>query len=134
MERYADWPERLIAYIEDVQRAGFRPGRHDCALFAAGAVKAMTGTDLAAQFVGNYRTLAEGVTMLNSLGFDDHVALAAEALEEIPPLMARAGDVAVVEGKLDLSLGIVQGPYIYVLTENGIGPVPLTDAKRAFRV
>lgn len=134
MNKFPDWQDRLAAYVREVQTAGFRPGRHDCALFAAGAVKTMTGVDFAAQFTGSYRTLKEGMTMLKELGFESHIDMAALTLEEIPPLMARPGDIAAVQGEIDISLGVVQGPYIYVLTKAGLGPVPIITAQRAFRV
>ncbi len=133
MKRYPDWAARLKEYIAKVHALRFRPGTFDCALFAAGAVKAMTGEDLAAKY-GSYRTLEEGRAMLKSLGFASHVDLAAEILPEIHPMRAAPGDVAVIDDGGNLSLGIVQGPYVYALTLDGVGITPLTDAKRAFRV
>lgn len=58
MTRCEDWHARLAAYVFDAGRTPFAYGSHDCALFAAGAVEAMTGTDLAAGWRGIYRTLA----------------------------------------------------------------------------
>lgn len=132
--RLPDWKKRLTEYIEAVNRASFRPGKHDCALFAAWGVRAMTGVDPAEAYAGKYKTLEEGMDLLAEDGFKDHIALAASLFPEIPPFTAQPGDIAVVEGDYDLSLGIVQGPYIYVLGLGGLGSVPLTEAKRAFRV
>lgn len=131
--RRPDWRPRLLDYVRSVARAGFRPGRHDCALFAAGAVKAMTDVDLAADWPA-YGTLAEGQRHLAARGYADHVAVAAAFFDEVPPLFAQVGDIAVVEGEIDLSLGIVQGAAIYLLARGGLTAVPLTQAQRAFRV
>lgn len=38
-----DYLPMLIAYASDAGQRPFRPGRHDCALFAAGWVKIATG-------------------------------------------------------------------------------------------
>lgn len=134
VERRKDWRPRLAAYLGEVARLRFRPGEHDCALFAAGAVEAMTGTDLAAGWRRTYRTLEDGLALLAQEGHGDHVALAAAHLEEVAPIRAQVGDVAAVREGAALALGIVQGPSIYVLRPSGLGLVPLTDAERAFRV
>jgi hypothetical protein len=134
MKRHHDWEVRLVDYVVPLMGAGFAWGRLDCALFAAGAVQAMTGEDLAKGWRG-YRTLAGGMRKLSEAGFEDHVALAASLLEEVPPSLAFRGDVAVVQGDPGLALGIVQGEAVYVMRPSGgIGLVPILSALRAFRV
>lgn len=134
MRRRPDWRGRLAAYIAASAERKFRPGQHDCALFAAGAVEAMTGQNLAGDLRG-YRTLNEGYAMLAKRGFKDHVALAADLLPEVAPLMAQVGDLASVStAEHALALGVVQGPFVYVLRPDGLGLLPLTMAQRAFRV
>jgi hypothetical protein len=131
--RRADWQARLTDYVISVQGASFRPGRLDCALFAAGAVRAMTGRDHARGFRG-YRTLAGGARRLQARGFEDHVALVAARLEEVPPAFAQAGDLAVIPTGEGPALGIVQGEQVYVMRPDGLGLVSRLDAARAFRV
>lgn len=134
LSRVPDWRARLQAYINAAMDRGFRPGRFDCALFAAGAVEAMTGVDLARGHRG-YRTLNEGRRKLRERGFEDAVALAAAVLSEKPVSLAQAGDLAVVEDREgEAALGVVQGARIYVLHPAGIGLLPLRAAFRAFRV
>jgi len=133
--RHDDWRARLSAYINDAMRKPFRPGKHDCALFAAGAIEAMTGVDFARGFRG-YRTLAEGQRRLSAKGFDSIVDLAADRLTSIPVAMARAGDVAIVAGEGGQpALGVVQGGGIHVLHVNGgLGLVDLLQAKAVLKV
>lgn len=130
--RYPDWRARLTLHLARVHALPFRPGRHDCALFAADCVRAMTGFDPARGLRG-YRTLAEGHRRAQAKGFADHVAVFAALLDECQPMMARAGDVAVVEGDFGPSVGIVQGAQIYVVGRQGLGLVALTAARRAMR-
>lgn len=134
ISRKPTWRSDLTAYLETAARRAFRPGQHDCALFAAGAVKAMTGTDFARGYRSTYRSLARGQAVLRSRGYADHIDMVARLLPEVPPIMAQEGDVAVVPQGEDMALGIVQGAMIYVLMPSGLGLVPLTDAARAFRV
>ena len=131
--RLHDWRGRLAAYLDQTARLPFAPGRHDCALFAAGAVEAMTGIDHAKGWRG-YRTLKAGRKKLAEAGYADHIALIADKLDEIPPAFAAAGDLAVVDGDEDAALGVVLGEMVAVLRPDGRGLVPLTEAKRAFRV
>jgi len=137
MTRRSDWRHRLELYLNEVSRRPFRPGHHDCALFAAGACHAMTGTDPARGWRG-YRSLEAGRAKLKEKGFDDHIALAASLMPEIDPVFAQVGDIAVIniEGPGDTgnrALGVVQGASIYVPGLKGIALVPLSDATRAFR-
>lgn len=133
MQRRDDWRSQLTAYIVAQMRAPFAYGRNDCALFAAGAVKAMTGKDLARGFRG-YRSLKEGHQKLKDKGFGDHIALVESLLPEVSVSFAQAGDIAVVNDRDGPALGVVQGEAIYVLRRDGIGLVDLLKAERAFRV
>lgn len=124
----------MHSYLADCARRPFRPGKHDCALFVAGAVDAMTGVDPAAEWRDQYRSLKRGREILAEAGVTDMVEIAAARFPEIEPIFAQEGDVAVVDGDDGPAFGLVQGPMIYVLRPDGMGFVPLTDAKRAFRV
>ena len=132
--RRADWQIQLIQFMGDAARTPFQSGVHDCALFAAGAVFAMTDQDFAAGYRGRYSTLKGGFKLLQKAGFEDHIALAASLFEEIPPAFAAVGDLAVVPTEQGDALGIVQGSGIYVLTPDRLGVVSLLIASRAFRV
>ncbi len=132
--RLPDWKPRLIAWLSDVATIPFQPGRHDCALFAAGAVLVMTGRDPAAPFRGRYRTLRGGQRILRKAGFADHIALTAQLLAEVHTSRAAPGDLAVVPTQDGDALGLVQGEAVYVLSARGLGFVPMTSAVRAFRV
>ncbi|MDA3888699.1 MAG: hypothetical protein PF443_07845 [Allgaiera sp.] len=134
MKRFTDWQSRLISYLHDVLRRPFQEGMHDCALFAAGAVEAMTGEDYAAPYRGRYTTTLGGLRILRKDGYDDHVALAAAHLAEVPGAFAQPGDLAVIPTDDGPSLGVVQGDRVYCLLPIGLGLEPLSSATRAFRV
>lgn len=134
MMRSDKWAVVLSQYLGEVARTPFAYGRNDCALFAAGAVKAMTGVDPAAAWRGRYRTLRGGLRILRADGHDDHIAAAAALLPEVAVAMAQPGDLAVVPTPDGLALGVVQGRAIYVLRPDGLGLVDLLSATRAFRV
>jgi hypothetical protein len=137
VERLPDWRVRLAEYLARTARASFRPGQHDCALFAAGAVHAMTGRDLAAEWRGTYRTLEAGQAALRRQGYEDHLALAASLFPEVAPSFAQAGDLGVVPSDVPGevgALGVVQGAGVYVLRPSGLAVVRRLHLERAFRV
>ena len=119
----------LIDYAAEAGARPFRPGRHDCALFAAGWVKIATGQDLARGWRSTYRSLKRGQQMLEEAGFSDHVEFAASHLPEIPPAFAQIGDLALLD---DQAFGIVGGEMIYCLKPEGLGLIPRSAMRRAF--
>ena len=135
IDRLPDWKPRLLAFIAETAPRPLVYGQHDCALFAAGAVQAMCGVDLAAAWRGHYATRLGGIRALRRAGFADHIDVAARQFEAVAVATARVGDLAVVAGDDGPALGLVQGPMIYVLRpDGGLGLVPLAVAEKVFRV
>ena len=54
--RKKDWSEKLVNYLLDNLDTPFEWGTFDCCLFAANAVREMTGKDFAAPFRDKYTT------------------------------------------------------------------------------
>ncbi len=79
------WEDRLAQYLLDCTQLAFVWGMHDCALFAAGAVQAMTGHDLGAIFRGQYNDALGAERALRNYLKVHHVALRQEdsALEMV---------------------------------------------------
>lgn len=134
--RFSFWRTALFDYVQGVAAKPFVWGEHDCGLFAAGAVLAMTGEDFAAEYRGRYRTMGSAMRLLKKRGFADHAALVASLFEEQHPSAAQIGDIAALNVEGHIALGIVQGERIYVLRPGvaGIGTVSRLEAVRAFRV
>ncbi|MFN4090532.1 MAG: DUF6950 family protein [Alphaproteobacteria bacterium] len=132
MRRLPDWHARLTRWL--VAQAGrrWRPGSVDCALFAAGAVRAQTGIDLARGLRGRYRSVRAGVALLRARGFDGPEAFLAAHLPAVPRLRARTGDIAVIDTPAGPAFGVLDGEAVHVLhPRGGPGLVPATTA-RAF--
>ena len=135
MTRREDWFVRLSGFLAVAERCAFVPGQFDCALFAAGAVEAMTGVDLAAHWRGRYRSLRGGLRVLRSEGYRDHIDLVRAHFPPIAPSMAGVGDLGVIETDSGPALGLVLGPLVAVLkVGGGLDRVPLTRLEGAFRI
>jgi hypothetical protein len=134
--RLPDWKSRLGRYVAGQFNQPFRPGEFDCAIFAAGAVEAMTGIDFAARFKGRYTSVESGIEALRVAGHADHLALIAFIFDEVHPAFAQPGDIALLDGGDHAAIGIVQGEHIYALRGDGrgVGLAPRDAMQRAWRV
>ena len=90
----------LFDYLQDIRRQELRlrPGRFDCALYAAEWVRRASGRDLAQDWRGTYRSLAQGRGLLAEAGIHSLGGLAAKHLPELRGWRhIRLGDVAVID-------------------------------------
>lgn len=137
MKRLPDWPRRLHDFLDEVKRKRFEWASNNCGEhFAAGAVLAVTGEDIAAPWRGRYKSAAGALRVMKNAGFMNLGDMVASVLPEIHPSRAKLGDIATVpaDGPFGTSLGIINGEVILVLGENGMGVVPMSFATRVFAV
>lgn len=115
-------------------RTPYAWGAHDCAIFAADCVRAMTGEDLAAEFRGRYADEAGARDVLSALGCEGVADLAGRFLPEIPTIEARRGDVVMIDGEHGPFLAIVDGRTAVGPALRGLSHTPVSLARRAWRV
>ena len=137
-KRY-DFAERLHAALGEARGRPFHWGRNDCALFACDVVAAATGVDYAAPFRGRYRTAAGAARALRRFAGGGLEAAAEKItqdnkLEEVPPLMAQRGDFVLMDETAGPALGVCLGETFVAAGPSGTVTLPLTRARRAWRV
>lgn len=126
------WRRRFDALVRDRMNRPFAWGTHDCCMWAADCVLAITGTDPAAAYRGSYSTEAEAMALLDSLGGLE--AIGAMAGPACPALTARIGDIGIVSGSGAQTLGVCIGTGWLAPAAAGLAHLPLTSARRAWRV
>jgi hypothetical protein len=134
--RLEDWPSRLHAAVEAARSTPFAWGSHDCILFAADCVAAMTGDDLAASFRGRYATREEAYAVLAKIGGGLEYAIT-QALGKPAAnnwRMAQRGDVVVVDAPTGTAAGIVVGSRVAVPDMQGLAFLPLSAARCYWRI
>lgn len=135
MTRRPDWEARLAAYLSTVAEQPHSYGKHDCMLFPAGAVRAMTGKDYARGHRGKYRSVASSVRYLRSLGFDSQEAMLDSLFDEKPPAFAQRGDIVLdLEGIPGVCIG---GDALFVGAEGsreGLVRQPRSAWRKAYAV
>jgi hypothetical protein len=127
----------------------FAWGTNDCALFAADAVLAITDTDIAEDFRGKYSDQAGAFAVIQSIAGGTTVADAAAYCAQkhglvewaspngAPlPLFAQRGDLVVMANGENLIAGVVHlnGKHLVSMAESGIVRLPVTAARRAWKV
>jgi hypothetical protein len=132
LQRFEDWPERLHAFVAARSATPFAWGMHDCCIFAADAVLAVTGQDPGAPWRG-YSTARVAVRRMREPGLP---AIASAALgEPIAAPLAWRGDVVAVRLGKRIALGVCLGDVATVAaTPTGVAMVPMIAATAAWRV
>lgn len=91
--RRHDWETHLHAWLDAARQRPHAYGRHDCMLFVASAVKAVTGKDYARGHRGRYGSAAGAARYLRRRGFSSPAAWIDSVLAERPVAFAQRGDV-----------------------------------------
>lgn len=134
MTRRSTWEADLAAYIAEVRTRPYVYGEHDCGLFVAGAVLAMTGEDPGAPFRGQYTNEIGCAKALKKFGAGDLESTLDSLFEPCPPGFARRGDL-VWSGD---AVGVCFGPYALFVGQEGehegLVRVPRAEWSRAWRV
>lgn len=107
MTRRSTWEADLSAYIASVRSRPFAFGEHDCGLFAAGAVLAITGDDPAAPFRGQYSTELGCAKALKKFGAGDLKSTLGALFDDRPIGRLQRGDL-VWNGE---AVGVCMGDY-----------------------
>jgi cell wall-associated NlpC family hydrolase len=130
--RYRDWPERLVTLIEARRHRPFVWGENDCALFAADAVVAISGVDLAAAHRGTYSDEAGAVAAVAAAGGMRGLV---ERLSEKRAGLAQRGDVVIADLEGRETFGIVVGGGFWCAPgPDGLVFRPMAEAVAAFGV
>lgn len=144
LTRVPKWPAALDAFLLANAAREFQYGDWDCCLFVADAIQAMTGTDIAAKFRGEYESRKEALQVGEEFCGAASIKAIVESvtaeygMEPIPMNLARRGDMVAIsrQNGRDLSLGIVSltGRDILIAGKVGWGPIHIERGARAWRV
>lgn len=142
VSRFENWPTRLSAFLDARRAARFEYGGHDCCLFVADALLAMTGVDFAAAFRNRYNSSFGALRRMREACADatvDAVAgqvFGAHGLAEISPLFAQRGDVLALSlAREGMVLGLIALDGMPVIAaERGWGVSDRVYAMKAWHV
>ncbi len=141
MKRYSNWPEILLREIRAAQGRPFQYGQHDCLMWPAVVIRAMTGKDLARGMRG-YRTREGAARVLREKGAGTltktlDAIMKANGCERVTAPFCRRGDLVVAllktEGRKERVGGICCGSNA-AFASDGLVYMPMTDVIRGWRI
>jgi hypothetical protein len=138
LKRVNEWRERLGQILLSAQELEFQWGTFDCALHVCNCIRAVTGTDPAAQYRGTYSDQA-GAEKIYGSSLVSFIATTAASLgcPEVPVTFARRGDVVWIDnGTEQGAIGVVHldGRFISCASEKGIVLVHMRRWRRAWQI
>jgi len=94
----------------------------------------MCGSSRFNDFIGKYRSAAGSVKVLLKIGAGDLAASVGARLDEISPIKAQRGDVALIDTPDGDALSLVIGDKVAAMGKDGLVFLPLSAAKQAWKV
>lgn len=131
LQRRRDWPTHLHALVTARMRTPFAWGSHDCVLWVADCVMAITGLDLAAEHRGQYHTALGALRVVPEGGL---AALVGQYLPTLDVRRAVTGDIVLVRLAGQDSLAVVNGGAALGPGADGLEAVDLRAAVAAWKV
>jgi hypothetical protein len=128
LERFPDWLERLSLYLEVRRDERFEWGEHDCGLFAAGAVKAITGVDVS-EPVGAYADKLGAAEYLREKGYRTLKGAVTKKLgKPVHPSHCQKGDI-ILRHK---AVGVCVGRFTWFVGEEPTAILVEEDGEHSF--
>ncbi len=143
LKRLEHWDTDLLhQFLLERRKTPFKWGEHDCCLFAADAIQAITGVDIASDFRGRYSDQASAIDAIKSVTGGTTVEDAAlycatkAGLPELPhPNFAHRGDLVLLNDAGQLIAGVIGlNSKPLSVGDKGMKALPLSSVKRAWRV
>lgn len=136
--RRPDWPERLDAVIDAARDQPFAWGRHDCIIFAAACIRAMTDADPLAD-LPTWDDRRRAAAVIRGAGKGGLVAaithtIAPHGWPTITPALAGRGDLVIVRGRQGRFAAIGIGSQVAAPGPNGLALAPMAQAFAAWRI
>ena len=137
--RFENWERRLNATVRKYERLPLKWGEHDCVLFAAECVHALTQKDPGLGYRRTYSDAAGALRLISEHGGLESLvetALASVGIvaERIAPTFMQRGDVCLVETEGRPALGVCLGSVIAGKSEDGLERRPLSAATVAWAI
>ena len=141
--RYQDWPVRFERALEAFRDEPWRWGFHDCAMFAAHIVEAITGADCARGLRGYKSARGAAAIVKKKGGFFEMIdeCAAKNKIKQCDPAFASRGDVVIAEHSTDISFGGMaagvvglSGRHVAVAAKVGWIWIPIETVLHAWKV
>jgi hypothetical protein len=134
LERVEDWSTALALETNKISGKPHAWGQNDCAIFAANAIRAMTGQDPMKGIRGRYKTAIGAARVIKNDGFQSLAAYVSALFPEIEPADAKRGDLVLCEGPFGDFLAVRERSFAIGPGFDGVEQIEPRQFKRAWRV
>lgn len=134
------WEAALADTLEAAKRKAFVWGEHDCCLFAADAVVAMSGWDPAEEFRGRYTSKVGAARVMKRAGAGGVEGIIERGARqrgrpEVSAEYTQRGDIVIVDTEDGPAAGVCAGALTAIVRDGvGLEWVPTLRARRAWRL
>ena len=132
--RKQGWQLEFEKCVAENYHTRFEWGTHDCCLWAANLVLAITGHDVAADFRGKYSTAKGAVEILEAGEGIATLWTKHLCAEPVSPLFASIGDVVLAELDGQETMAVCNGDTLLATGLTGLCALPMSAALKAWRV
>lgn len=132
--RFENWEMILARCLREAEGKVFSWGEHDCCLWTADVVKAMTGVDYAMEFRGTYNTRAGAIRALIELADGSLTKLLDVFFDRVEVAYSQRGDVVVMFYDDMETLGVCVGDRAAFVTKRGLIYISMQNVLRAWAV
>lgn len=132
--RIEGWETKLLEVVAYHESTPFDWADSNCLHLMMDVSLALTGRDPYAKTRGKYKNQAGAMKVMRKLGFRDVGEMIAAEFAEVPPAMARRGDLALLKQGDNVVGAVVMGAQVWGKGPMGSARVPRTAALRTFKV
>lgn len=132
--RKIDWQLAFEQTVREHKDKAFIWGEHDCVLWAANTVLAITGFDPASNFRGEYSTALGAAKILKEHGGMEALVTGVLERDPVAPAFANVGDVLMVLQEGQPMLAICNGETMLAPGLKGLVALSTLSAVKAWKV
>ena len=131
--RLIDWQSRLATVMREAQARPFAWGTHDCVIFAADCVQAVTGRDPIADVRTSWADERQALRLLAAGGGISNLIRGRIGVELKVPALAQPGDIGVCIQEGREALCVCGGVNWHMPAKEGLATLDREQVTRAWR-
>lgn len=134
LARKQDWQLHFEKCVSENYNKKFEWGTHDCFLWSANLVLAITGTDIAENLRGTYSTAKDAKHILKEFGGLAGLVTEYTGKEPVSPLLAAVGDLVLTDYTGQHTMAVCNGETLLATGVDGLVSLPMSAALKAWRI
>lgn len=132
--RLPDWQILFAKFLKENANSKFEWGVHDCCLFSANCVLAITGTDYASSFRGTYSNERDAYRLIKQYGSIEALVTTLTGIKPVNGRYADVGDIVLVLQEGRELLAVCNGQTMFAPGANSLITLETKDVLKTWKV